>query len=63
MGEMCGPGFGPDKAALLNKTDRKEMYNCTNMCELIDFLDEKMHERDGQECIRRNMSLSEMPTM
>jgi tRNA-dihydrouridine synthase 4 len=59
---MCGPGFGPDKTALLNKTDRKEMYNCTNMCDLIDFLDEKMHERGGQG-IRRNMPPPKLPTI
>lgn len=62
LGEMCGPGFGPDKTALLNKTDRKEMYNCTNMCDLIDFLDEKMHERGGQG-IRRNMPPPKLPTL
>ncbi|KUI62461.1 tRNA-dihydrouridine(20a/20b) synthase [NAD(P)+] [Cytospora mali] len=62
LGEMCGPGFGPDKTALLNKTDRKEMYNCTNMCDLIDFLDEKMHERGAQEGIRRNIPPPTIPT-
>ncbi|KUI66489.1 tRNA-dihydrouridine(20a/20b) synthase [NAD(P)+] [Cytospora mali] len=62
LGEMCGPGFGPDKTALLNKTDRKEMYNCTNMCDLIDFLDEKIRERGAQEGIRRNISPPTIPT-
>lgn len=62
VGEMCGPGFGPDKTALLNKTDRKEMYDCTNMCELIDFLDEKRQNTGGQEGIRRNMLPPGVPT-
>ncbi|KAK7745433.1 tRNA dihydrouridine synthase [Cytospora paraplurivora] len=61
LGEMCGPGYGTDKTALLSKTDRKEMYNCTNMCDLIDFLDEKIPRRDGQEGIRRNVIASEGP--
>lgn len=43
VGEMCGPGFGPDKTSLLNKKERIELYNCANMCELIDFMDEKMN--------------------
>lgn len=53
---MCGPGFARDKTALLNKADRKEIYNCTNMCDLIDFLDEKMRQGGREEGMRRDMS-------
>jgi len=41
LSEMCGPGFGPDKAALLSKKERVDMMACGNMCDLLDFLDEK----------------------
>lgn len=59
LGEMCGPGYGPDKSSLLNKKERMEMYNCANMCDLIDFLDEKMESRGRKEGLRRNKSPSE----
>lgn len=53
VGEMCGPGYGPDKSSLLNKKERMEMYNCANMCDLIDFLDEKMENKGGKAGLRR----------
>lgn len=53
---MCGPGYGPDKSSLLNKKERMEMYNCANMFELIDFLDEKMQSKGRKEGLRRNSS-------
>ncbi|KAG8165406.1 hypothetical protein KVR01_005681 [Diaporthe batatas] len=56
LGEMCGPGYGPDKSSLLNKKERVEMYNCANMFELIDFLDEKMETRCGKAGLRRDKS-------
>lgn len=59
VGEMCGPGYGPDKSSLLSKKERMEMYNCANMCDLIDFLDEKMESRGRKEGLRRNKSPSE----
>jgi tRNA-dihydrouridine synthase 4 len=54
VGEMCGPGYGPDKSSLLDKKERMEMYNCTNMCDLIDFLDEKMENRGGKTGLMRD---------
>ncbi|KAK4132405.1 FMN-linked oxidoreductase [Trichocladium antarcticum] len=42
LSEMCSPGMGPNKAALLTKQERAAMMACTNMVDLIDFLDEKM---------------------
>lgn len=56
VGEMCGPGYGPDKSSLLNKKERIEMYNCANMFELIDFLDGKMENSGGQAGLRRDKS-------
>lgn len=64
VGEMCGPGYGPNKNSLLNKKDRIEMYNCTNMCDLIDFMDEKMQGVGGrQDGIRRDKGTSSMRTI
>lgn len=56
VGEMCGPGYGPDKSSLLNKKERVEMYNCANMFELIDFLDEKIETKGGKAGLRRHKS-------
>ncbi|POS80753.1 tRNA-dihydrouridine synthase 4 [Diaporthe helianthi] len=56
LGEMCGPGYGPDKSSLLSKKERVEMYDCANMFELIDFLDEKMQTRGGKAGLRRDES-------
>lgn len=53
---MCGPGYGPDKSSLLNKKERMEMYNCANMCDLIDFLDKKMQSKGRKEELRRDKS-------
>ncbi|KAK3694704.1 hypothetical protein B0T22DRAFT_416962 [Podospora appendiculata] len=40
LSEMCGPGMGPNKTALLTKQERNAMLACTNMVDLIDFLDQ-----------------------
>ncbi|KAK0618265.1 hypothetical protein B0T17DRAFT_495988 [Bombardia bombarda] len=42
LSEMCAPGMGPVKTALLSKQERSAMMACGNMVDLIDFLDEKM---------------------
>ncbi|KAL6878699.1 hypothetical protein J3F83DRAFT_723590 [Trichoderma novae-zelandiae] len=47
--EMCGPGMGGDKAALLNKKERARLVEFTNMADLVDFLDDKIEEHTGQE--------------
>ncbi|KAK4465538.1 tRNA-dihydrouridine synthase [Cladorrhinum samala] len=39
--EMCSPGMGPNKNALLSKQERSALMQCGNMLDLIDFLDEK----------------------
>lgn len=59
VGEMCGPGYGPDKSSLLSKKERMEMYGCANMCDLIDFVDEKMESRGRKGGLRRDKSPSE----
>ncbi|KAK1832809.1 tRNA-dihydrouridine synthase [Podospora conica] len=45
--EMCGPGFGPSKSALLSRKERARMMGCLNMVDLIDFMDEKRMEKGG----------------
>lgn len=47
--EMCGPGMGDDKTALLSKKERARFVDFTNMADLIDFLDEKIEEHTGQK--------------
>lgn len=46
--EMCAPGMGGDKAALLTKKERAELNGLRNMVELIDFLDERIEEKFGR---------------
>lgn len=45
LSEMCAPGMGPNKNALLSKPERNAMLSCTNMVDLVDFLDEKAREK------------------
>jgi tRNA-dihydrouridine synthase 4 len=55
VAQMCAPGMGPNKSALLSKPERTALMACANMCDLIDFLDEKRglrrdaieHDRKG----------------
>ncbi|KAK0746228.1 dihydrouridine synthase 4-like protein [Schizothecium vesticola] len=54
LAEMCGPGFGPDKSALLSRKERARMMGCLNMVDLIDFMDGKRMEKGGGvEVVRR----------
>ncbi|CAH0019451.1 unnamed protein product [Clonostachys rhizophaga] len=46
--EMCSPGMGIDKSALLSRKERTRFSEIANMLELIDFLDEKIEEHTGQ---------------
>ena len=41
LSEMCSPGMGPNKSALLTKQERAAMMACNNMVDLVDFFDEK----------------------
>ncbi|KAL2023252.1 hypothetical protein VTK56DRAFT_3375 [Thermocarpiscus australiensis] len=45
VSEMVGPGMGPNKTALLSRQERSALMACTNMVDLIDFLDEKKRGR------------------
>lgn len=45
--EMCGPGMGDDKASLLTKKERSQLMGLTNMCDLIDFMDDRIEEKLG----------------
>ncbi|KAH8891054.1 FMN-linked oxidoreductase [Thozetella sp. PMI_491] len=54
LSEMCAPGMGSDKRALLNKQERKEMQACENWVELVDFLDEKIAQHTQADGLRRN---------
>lgn len=45
--EMCGPGMGPDKGALLSRAERAALMRCGNMLDLIDFLDERRGQEGG----------------
>lgn len=49
VSEMCGPGMGPDKTALLPKRDRVKLADLGDMTELVDFLDEKLEEHTGRK--------------
>lgn len=51
--EMCGPGSGRNKNALLSKQERIDMIACLNMCDLLDFLDDKIGVRNGVKGLRR----------
>jgi len=51
--EMCGPGAGRNKNALLSKQERIDMIACLNMCDLLDFLDDKIGVRNGVRGLRR----------
>ncbi|KJZ76577.1 hypothetical protein HIM_03913 [Hirsutella minnesotensis 3608] len=56
VSEMCGPGMGSDKSALLPKKERVKLSDLNNMIELIDFLDEKFEQQTGNKSgLRRNL--------
>lgn len=46
--EMCSPGMGGNKAALLSKKERARFAELTDVTELVDFLDGKIAEHKGQ---------------
>ncbi|RYP40259.1 hypothetical protein DL767_001802 [Monosporascus sp. MG133] len=51
--EMCGPGLGPDKGALLSKRERVRLVECGNWVDVLDFLDEVRRERGDEGGVRR----------
>ncbi|KAF6841809.1 tRNA-dihydrouridine synthase 4 [Colletotrichum musicola] len=46
--EMCGPGMGPDKHALLNRKERAELLALDNMLDVIDFMDDAIDRKTGR---------------
>ncbi|OHF01350.1 dihydrouridine synthase [Colletotrichum orchidophilum] len=46
--EMCGPGMGPDKRALLNKQERAALLALENMVDVMDFLDDLINRKTGR---------------
>ncbi|KAH6650607.1 hypothetical protein F5144DRAFT_625621 [Chaetomium tenue] len=53
VGEMCGPGMGADKSALLTKAQRAGLMGCGNMVDLVDFL-EGVRVTVGEGGVRRD---------
>ncbi|RYO91024.1 hypothetical protein DL763_005102 [Monosporascus cannonballus] len=51
--EMCGPGLGPDKGALLSKRERVRLVECGSWVDVLDFLDEVRGERGDEGGVRR----------
>lgn len=48
LGEMCGPGMGPDKAALLDRKERGVLLGLGSMLEVVDFMDEMIELKTGR---------------
>ncbi|GKT42240.1 tRNA-dihydrouridine(47) synthase [NAD(P)(+)] [Colletotrichum spaethianum] len=46
--EMCGPGMGPDKRALLNRHERAALLSLDNMVDVIDFMDDAINRKTGR---------------
>ncbi|TEA13655.1 tRNA-dihydrouridine(20a/20b) synthase [NAD(P)+]-like [Colletotrichum sidae] len=46
--EMCGPGMGPDKRALLNKQERAALLAFDSMLDVVDFMDDAINRKTGR---------------
>lgn len=46
--EMCGPGMGPDKHALLNRKERAELLALDSMLDVVDFMDDAIDRKTGR---------------
>ena len=55
LNDMCGPGMGADKAALLTRKERTVMATLGSFCDVVDFLDQKIEEKTGQPGLRRQI--------
>lgn len=49
LGEMCAPGMGEDKHSLLTKAERATLNALTNMCDVLDFMDDACERKTGQQ--------------
>lgn len=54
LSEMCGPGMGSDKNALLGRKERSKLTEMADLLELIDYMDEKMLAKMGR-VMRRDL--------
>lgn len=48
LGEMCGPGMGTDKAALLDRRERAVLLGLGSMLEVVDYMDEMIELKTGR---------------
>lgn len=46
--EMCGPGMGPDKLALLNRQERAALLALDSMLDIMGFLDDAINRKTGR---------------
>ncbi|KAL5596863.1 hypothetical protein BROUX41_006453 [Berkeleyomyces rouxiae] len=53
LSEMCSPGMGPDKSALLTKAEKTRMMLMTNLLDVIDFLDDIMEKKGSEGGLKR----------
>ncbi|OLN88635.1 tRNA-dihydrouridine(20a/20b) synthase [NAD(P)+] protein-like protein [Colletotrichum chlorophyti] len=55
--DMCGPGMGPDKRALLNKQERTTLLTMDNMLDVMDFMDDAINRKMGRtDGLRRELA-------
>lgn len=45
LGEMTGPGYGPDKKALLSKRERMRLVECSNWIDVLETLEELRRDK------------------
>lgn len=45
LGEMTGPGYGPDKKSLLSKKERMRLVECSNWVDVLDTLEELRRDK------------------
>ncbi|SPN97047.1 related to A.brasilense nifR3 protein [Cephalotrichum gorgonifer] len=48
LGEMCGPGMGAEKGALLDKKERMVLHGLESMLDVVDFMDEMRSLKTGR---------------
>ncbi|KKF95975.1 tRNA-dihydrouridine(20a/20b) synthase [NAD(P)+]-like protein [Ceratocystis platani] len=53
LSEMCSPGMGTDKSALLTKAEKTHMMTLTSLLDVIDFLDNIMEGRGYKGGVKR----------
>lgn len=46
--EMCGPGMGPEKTALLDRKERGVLSNMASMLDVMDYMDAMVALKTGR---------------